>query len=615
MKTTDQPAHSRSLRMTQLAACLAVALATSSAGALNTSSSASTASAQGNRALFGDQVSSLRKGDANRRRSSAARPASVMRPAALVEVTNCDDDGPGSLREAASNAADFDVITMHGLTCSTISLSSGPIEIYASDVTLLGPGQDALTIDGGHSDYVLYMDNDGTETSITDLTIANGRSTSGFGGCISIFGDLRLTRSTVTGCEAGDGNNTYAYGAGVNVRGDLIMVSSTISGNHALATDKAFGGGAYVGGAAVLYENSTVSGNSVVTTNDKARGGGIFATEVVYLFESEMVNNSVTSTDGTAYGGAIATSSGNTYTSGAYVIESTISGNTAHSATQWSYGAGIQAGDDFGASPGALIMLASTRSGNVLSADCDTCYIQGGGAHVFGKIIGYYSTIMGNHVISAASSDGKARGGGLATFVSGEDGMIGLMNSTVSGNSALGGQGGVGAGGGVASLDDSPFLLIGSTVAFNRASTRGGGAIGGNAGGAYASEVKGSIVSNNEAPVAADLSALGIAFTIGGSNSLVMDADTDLTLNPDTLDVDPQLLPLAANGGLTLTHAIDICSPAIDAGGGFTAQWDQRAEPYSRTYGAGMDIGAFEWQPAGGGVLFQDGFEEITPCR
>lgn len=613
MKTTDQPAHSRSLRMTQLAACLAVALATSSAGALNTSSSASTASAQGNRALFGDQVSSVRKGDANRRRPGTARGASVMRPAALVEVTNCDDDGPGSLREAAADAANFDVITMHRLTCSTISLSSGPIEITADDVTLLGPGQGALTIDGNQNERVLYAM--GNSLSVTDLTIANGRSTDGVAGCIDAYGDLILTRSAVTGCEAGDGNNPYAYGAGANVRGDLVMVSSTISGSHAVATDEAFGGGAYVGGAAVLYGNNTVSGNSVVTTNDKARGGGIFAKEVVYLFDSEMVNNSVTSTDGTAYGGAIATSSGNTNISGAYVIESTISGNTAHSATQWSYGAGIQAGDDFGASPGALIMLASTLSGNVLSADCDTCYIQGGGANVFGKIIGYYSTIMDNHVISAASSDGKARGGGLATFVSGEDGMIGLMNSTVSGNSALGGQGGVGAGGGIASLYDSPFLLIGSTVAFNRASTRGGGAMGGNAGGAYASEVKGSIVSNNEAPVAADLSALGIAFTIGGSNSLVMDADTDLTLNPDTLDVDPQLLPLAANGGLTLTHAIDICSPAIDAGGGFTAQWDQRAEPYSRTYGAGMDIGAFEWQPAGGGVLFQDGFEEITPCR
>ncbi len=88
-----------------------------------------------------------------------------------------------------------------------------------------------------------------------------------------------------------------------------------------------------------------------------------------------------------------------------------------------------------------------------------------------------------------------------------------------------------------------------------------------------------------------------------------------MTLPPDTLGVDPQLLPLAANGGLTLTHAIDVCSPAINAGGGFTAQWDQRGDPYSRTYGAGMDIGAFELQPAGGGVLFQDGFEVTTPCR
>ena len=78
---------------------------------------------------------------------------------------------------------------------------------------------------------------------------------------------------------------------------------------------------------------------------------------------------------------------------------------------------------------------------------------------------------------------------------------------------------------------------------------------------------------------------------------------------PDTIDADPLLAPLAANGGPTATHALAACSPARDAGSNAAgAATDQRLDGYLRTYGAVADIGAFEWQPDAD-RLFADGFE------
>ena len=44
-----------------------------------------------------------------------------------IVVGNCDDAGPGSLREAYFNAGDGAQIDLTGLTCSTITLTSGPL--------------------------------------------------------------------------------------------------------------------------------------------------------------------------------------------------------------------------------------------------------------------------------------------------------------------------------------------------------------------------------------------------------------------------------------------------------------------------------------------------------
>jgi len=76
---------------------------------------------------------------------------------------------------------------------------------------------------------------------------------------------------------------------------------------------------------------------------------------------------------------------------------------------------------------------------------------------------------------------------------------------------------------------------------------------------------------------------------------------------PDTLTGDPQLAPLANNGGPTQTHALMIGSPAIDAGANpFFFTNDQRGTGFARVVGTQADIGAFE---APADEIFANGFD------
>ena len=88
-------------------------------------------------------------------RVPAAHHAPSMGAGTTRTVTTCSDDldDPGNLRNVLASAAEGDTIDLSALTCSTITLVNGPLdtsvlgEHHLYDVTLQGPGRDALTID------------------------------------------------------------------------------------------------------------------------------------------------------------------------------------------------------------------------------------------------------------------------------------------------------------------------------------------------------------------------------------------------------------------------------------------------------------------------------------
>lgn len=92
-------------------------------------------------------------------------------------VTNANDDGDGSLRQAtrdANTTAGADTIDFEGgLRGQTIGLMSGPLSI-TSDLTIKGLGRDQLTIDGNSAD-VFTIDTSGNTVGFIGITVVNGQ--------------------------------------------------------------------------------------------------------------------------------------------------------------------------------------------------------------------------------------------------------------------------------------------------------------------------------------------------------------------------------------------------------------------------------------------------------
>ena len=71
--------------------------------------------------------------------------------AATITVTNTNDNGPGSLRQALRDAHDGDTINF--AVTGTLTLTSGGLPVNKS-LTISGPGKDQLSIDGNQASLV-----------------------------------------------------------------------------------------------------------------------------------------------------------------------------------------------------------------------------------------------------------------------------------------------------------------------------------------------------------------------------------------------------------------------------------------------------------------------------
>ena len=164
-----------------------------------------------------------------------------------------------------------------------------------------------------------------------------------------------------------------------------------------------------------------------------------------------------------------------------------------------------------------------------------------------------------------------------------------VSNSTFSGNIAA-----AGVGGGLFVRRPATMQVGNSTFTANHAANGGGGIwLAATAANLASTIVQGNTVGAGQVADVDDPFVVGIA----GNDNLVGQAGANVNLPADTLDADPSLLPLAANGGPTRTHALRAGSPAIDAGNNdANLAFDQRGAAFARVYGGGADIGAFERQ-------------------
>lgn len=246
-------------------------------------------------------------------------------------VTRCDDTpalctgDDGTLRQAWECSGDGDTIDLRQLQCSRITLT-GPLQHVHTNVTLLGPGRDKLTLDGGGQSQIIGVSVPRNDTlRITAMTLANGRYdnpyTYGYGGgCVYTAGNLELDGVTVSNCYT-SAVGTVATGGAIFAKGNVVLNVSTVSNStakgRALNSPGALGGG--VRAHSVSLFRSTITGNiATTTTGTPALGGGVYA-------ETLVSNGSTVSSNGATYGGGLSCATS------CSLLESTISGNTATS--------------------------------------------------------------------------------------------------------------------------------------------------------------------------------------------------------------------------------------------------------------------------------------------
>jgi CSLREA domain-containing protein len=543
--------------------------------------------------------------------------------AATYTVNSTADDGTGTcnpspgectLRDAVTTAntngtaGTPDTIDLSGVS-GTITLDPTKGVIGITDpggLNINGPGSGTLAVSGGGQTGIFQINaGTGAPVSISALTLTAGSSTANGGAIADAFSPLTLTKDTVSG------NTTTGAGGGIYSRNALTISGSTITGN----TASSFPGG---GGIAALKYSVSIS-DSTISGNSAVNGAGIFSeVDNVSVTGSHIDNNQATS----GVGGGIASVAGSLSLTG-----SAVSGNTSPDGD----GGGI-----FSATKYGTTVDHSTVSNNAAPS--------GGGLFVFGDpspaqnpVLVQDSTISGNQAPNGAGID-IASDNGLtpitvkATTISGNQGgassfggglllagslynPFDLVDSTISGNSATHGGGvSLGYAGSTTALlgTGGSITFDNSTIDRNTAEANGGGIYlaqydtgSGNQSGTAA--INSTIVAGDTAGGAPNDLFRPTTSTSGGFNdtfSLIQNPGNAPLLSSQALitGVDPQLGPLADNGGPTQTMLPSNTSPVIDQGKAQSGlSTDQRGDPRTVTNGKpeppggdGTDIGAVE---------------------
>ncbi len=469
------------------------------------------------------------------------------------------------------------------------------------NLTIQGAGPGLTIVDGNGAvtgDRVFQILNTALNVTLSGMTIRNGQSLAGIAGAIGgggIYmqgaGNLTLSNVIIEGNTAQNGGGLYAnlpaqggvitldhvivrnntvtaggVGAGGGVFLSLLSGLSSVDvhdsqvfGNTADGT----GGGFFVSGTDLahwsiersqIYSNSAASGAGIGNflpltmteswvSNNHANvdGGGIEAFSPLAISLSTLAGNSAI-----RYGGGIfslPTGSSALYNDFLNIVQSTLSGNSAHE------GGGIYH-DGYINFNSLLTLTNSTLSGNVayhpsgVTDDAD-----GGGLYLYSGQAQLFNTTVAANVISITLFPATSgTGGGLYVNNTSAISVLTVENSIVAKNVR---------GNGITPYVPDDCNSTGGTT------------------GALAFDLFTTTTN---------------CFVTGGQVGNIVGQD-------------PLLSPLAMNGGDTQTMNLQPGSPAIDAGatagcsgaGGIPITVDQRG--YPRPIGPACDIGAIEYNP------------------
>jgi hypothetical protein len=478
-------------------------------------------------------------------------------------VTNVNDSGAGSLRNAISIANSGDTIHFNLIPNDTIHLTSGQLTINKNlfiDAIDIGN----ITVKGNGFFRIALVESAVT-SSIRGFTIMNGIDSIGGGICNN--GTLNIYACVIS-------ENSANIGGGIYNSGNLFLDSCIFLQNKGKEGAGVFNIGQIEITDCHFYENKF----SYPNTNFLCLRGGALYNEngIADIFSTNIQKNSAFS------GGGIYNSSGQVL-----ITTSSIDQNEGDGIFNY----------------GDLIITGSVISEN----------INGRGINNFYGIIEIFNTAIfansggisnNNGVIfienSSVYNNITTHGGGIRNTSNGillikkstifnnigshgggiyntENGNVHIETSTISGNKAT-------FGAGIHNLGTLEILF--STFSQNNSNVNGN----------FVDGIlnHGHIISSNTIYFNSNISLYGSILSLGYNKAsdwcgLIHTTDQNHVINLN-------LGPLQNNGGNTFTHALECGSAAIDAGDPSITETDQRGEP---VFGSQRDIGAYERQTPG----------------
>jgi hypothetical protein len=457
-------------------------------------------------------------------------------------VTNLHDSGAGSLRAAISAAeaapGNGTVMFAPGLA-GAINLGS-PLAI-SGNLSIQGPGASAIALDGQYAIRDLVV-NAGATASISGLTVTGGFGYTG-GGLLN-NGTLTLANMTFKSNDAGDGGHVTGDlpgtgGAIDNVAGAVLTISSSqFTGNYAYNGQ---GGGAITSAGSLTMSTSAFTGNTVRYGDiGGPDGAALYNTATAILDLCTFTANSFNSVDSTG-----------TLT----LRRSTITGDS---------------------------MLGLVCSGN---ATIDSCTLSGNGEGEGSSVYsdGGVCVARGGMVTLVNSTIADNHGAGVIVIrgISPTDKptVVAIAECTIAGNTgtATSTDTTVGAGINVVSVGSSTQISLHNTILAGNTVVPSGGT---------------AFLHDLYTGTAHPPKYISLGYNL-------IQAPGGVTFTGTTAGniygVNPELGPLANNGGPTQTMALLAGSGAINAGDpNLTGlpPFDQRGIP--RVAHGQIDIGAFE---------------------
>ena len=391
----------------------------------------------------------------------------------------------------------------------------------------------------------------GADTIVFDpVVFATPQTLTLTGGWLPISSDVTINgpgaaKLTISGRYA---NRIFDInsGATATISGLTLTKGSGNTGN---------GGGAIQNRGTLILNDSVISGNAA--TAGFRGGGGILNVAGA----NATIQRTVIKNNAGVYGGGLANYGA------AALTDCTIAANSTIQVGGFSSGGGIYLGP-----VGTLTMSRCTVVGNSAGDAGALSSGFGGGVDVRGTATLENCTISGNSVFGGKGNFG---GGGISHL---RYGSLTLRHCTITGNQDMTGAGGGGLREyGTYALPAAVTTIVSTIIADNATITDANGA---------------DLRTTSTDPVPPQVLATNSLFGILTTEAVLFSDNVNIK-GTQGAPVDPLLLPLANNGGLTETHALRAGSRAIDAGfSPATPATDQRGVP--RSMGATPDIGALE---------------------